>query len=98
MAIVFPLWLEMAWDFRRAPVGVSTATVTRMAAGLGRHAILLLARDRVELLGTVGEPLVLDHFETFESTQDYPFGMATLVGSRPHRSTGRITDARRGCG
>jgi hypothetical protein len=53
-----------------------------MAARLGRHAILLLARARAELLGTVGEPLVLDHFETFESTQDYQFGVATLVGSR----------------
>jgi hypothetical protein len=81
------------------------STVTRMAARLGRHAILLLARARADLLGSVEEPLVLDHFEAFESTQDYPFGVATLVGSRswfiydldpaPHRRTGRITEAQR---
>jgi hypothetical protein len=55
------------------------------------------------MLGSVEEPFVLDHFETFESTQDYPFGIATLVGSRswfvydldpaPHRRTGKITAA-----
>jgi transposase-like protein len=83
--------------------GCAPSTVTRMAARLGRHAILLLARARSEMLGTVDEPLVLDHFETFESTQDYPFGVATLVGSRswfiydldpaPHRRTGKITQA-----
>jgi transposase-like protein len=85
--------------------GCAPSTVTRMAARLGRHAILLLGRARAELLGTVGEPLVLDHFETFESTQDYSFGVATLVGSRswfiydldpaPHRRTGRSTEAQR---
>jgi transposase-like protein len=83
--------------------GCAPSTVTRMAARLGRHAILLLARARSEMLGTVDEPLVLDHFETFESTQDYPFGVGTLVGSRswfiydldpaPHRRTGKITEA-----
>jgi hypothetical protein len=85
--------------------GCAPSTVTRMAARLGRHAILLLARARGELLGSVGEPFVLDHFETFESTQDYPFGVATLVGSRswfiydldpaPHRRTGKITEAQK---
>ena len=47
--------------------GCAPSTVTRMAARLGRHAILLLARARQEMLGAVDEPLVLDHFETFES-------------------------------
>jgi transposase-like protein len=85
--------------------GCAPSTVTRMAARLGRHAILLLARARRELLGSVEEPFVLDHFETFESTQDYPFGVATLVGARswfvydldpaPHRRTGTITGAQR---
>ena len=85
--------------------GCAPSTVGRMAARLGRHAILLLARARSELLGTVEEPFVLDHFETFESTQDYPFGVGTLVGSRtwfvydldpaPHGRTGRITEAQR---
>jgi hypothetical protein len=83
--------------------GCAPSTVTRMAARLGRHAILLLARARAELLGAVSEPFVLDHFETFESTQDFPFGVATLVGARswfvydldpaPHRRTGKITEA-----
>jgi transposase-like protein len=83
--------------------GCAPSTVTRMAARLGRHALLLLARARSEMLGSVDEPLVLDHFETFESTQDYPFGVATLVGSRswfiydldpaPHRRTGKINQA-----
>ena len=85
--------------------GCAPSTVTRMAARLGRHAILLMAWVRAELLGSVEEPLVLDHFETFESTQDYPFGVATLVGARswfvydldpaPHRRTGTITAAQR---
>jgi transposase-like protein len=85
--------------------GCAPSTVTRMAARLGRHALLLLARARSELLGTVHEPFVLDHFETFESTQDFPFGVATLVGSRswfvydldpaPHRRTGRMSEAQK---
>jgi transposase-like protein len=85
--------------------GCAPSTVNRMAARLGRHAILMLARARSELLGTVDEPLVLDHFETFEATQDYPFGVGTLVGSRTwfvydldpaaHRRTGTITVAQR---
>jgi hypothetical protein len=85
--------------------GCAPSTVTRMAARLGRHALLLLARARSELLGTVIEPFVLDHFETFESTQDFPFGVATLVGSRswfvydldpaPHRRTGKMSEGQK---
>jgi transposase-like protein len=86
-------------------LGCAPSTVTRMAARLGRHAILLCARARGALAGTVEEPLVLDHFETFESTQDYPFGIATLVGSRswyvydldpaPHRRAGKVSERQR---
>jgi transposase-like protein len=86
-------------------VGCAPTTVTRMAARLGRHAILLLARARTELAESVEEPFVLDHFETFECTQDYPFGVATLVGSRswfvydldpaPHKRAGKITATQR---
>jgi hypothetical protein len=97
----------LARNADRAPVEVSTCLlpqeVTRNAARLGRHAILLLAAARRELEGNVGEAFVLDHFETFESTQDYPFGVATLVGSKswyvydldpaPHGRTGRVTEA-----
>jgi hypothetical protein len=84
-------------------LGCAPSTVTRNAARLGRHAILLLATARGDLLGCVDEPFVLDHFETFEFTQDYPFGVGTVVGSRswyvydldpaPHRRTGRVSDA-----
>lgn len=79
-------------------LGCAPSTVTRLAARLGRHAILLLAHTLSELGGTVDEPFVLDHFETFEFTQDYPFGVATPVGAHswfvygldpaPHARTG----------
>jgi hypothetical protein len=79
-------------------LGCAPSTVTRLAARLGRHAILLLAQALFELTGTVDEPFVLDHFETFEFTQDYPFGVATPVGAEswfvygldpaPHARTG----------
>ena len=86
-------------------IGCAPSTVTRNAARLGRHAILLLAAARGELAGRVDEAFVLDHFETFESTQDYPFGVATVVGSRswyvydldpaPHRRSGHVSAAQR---
>jgi hypothetical protein len=51
------------------------------------------------------EPIVLDHFETFEFTQDLPLGVATAVGAEswfvygidpaPHRRTGRLSPAQR---
>jgi len=82
-------------------LGCAPSTVTRIASRLGRHAILLLALARDDLLGKVEESFVLDHFETFEITQDYPFGVATLVGARswyvydldpaPHGRTGRMS-------
>jgi hypothetical protein len=47
------------------------------------------------------EPIVFDHFETFEFSQDLPFGIATAVGQRswfvygidpaPHARSGRRT-------
>ena len=79
-------------------LGCAPSTVTRLAARLGRHAILLLARALGDLGGRVDEAFVLDHFETFEFTQDYPFGVATPVGAEswfvygldpaPHARTG----------
>ena len=60
-------------------IGCAPSTVTRRAARLGRHAILLLCRA-LDHLDTVDEPVVLDHFETFEFTQDLPFGVATPIG------------------
>ncbi len=78
-------------------------TVARMSARLGRHAMLLHARCLAELRGQVREPFVFDHFETFELTQDYPFGIGTAVGAEswfvygldpaPHARTGRRSEA-----
>ena len=77
------------------------STPTRLAARLGRHALLLHARALAHLRGRLSEPVVLDHFETFEFTQDCPFGVATAVGARswfvygldpaPHARAGRLT-------
>jgi len=75
------------------------STPARLAARLGRHAMLLHSRALVHLRGRLAEPVVLDHFETFEFSQDCPFGVATAVGSRswfvygldpaPHARTGK---------
>jgi transposase-like protein len=80
-------------------VGCSPSTVTRLAARLGRHAMLLTARALSHLEDQVDEPINLDHFETFEFAQDYPFGIATAVGAdswfvygldpAPHARVGR---------
>src|SRR5436190_23691032 len=86
-------------------LGCAPSTVTRNAARLGRHAILMMALARGELAGLVKEAFVFDHFETFEFTQDYQFGVGTLVGSKswfvydldpaPHGRTGHISPAQR---
>jgi len=78
-------------------------TAARMSARLGRHAMLLHARCLDELRGRLEEPIVFDHFETFELTQDYPFGIGTAVGARswfvygldpaPHGRSGRRSPA-----
>jgi len=82
-------------------LGCAPSTVTRISALLGRHSLLLLRRALAELEGQLGEDIVLDHFETFELTQDLPFGVATAVGAQswfvygidpaPHARTGRRT-------
>ncbi len=79
----------------------SLATVARISAHLGRHAILLHAKALEALRGKLSESIVFDHFETFEFTQDYPFGVGTAVGARswfvygldpaPHGRVGRIS-------
>ncbi len=67
---------QIARSLRCAP-----STVTHRAARLGRHALLLL--DHALQTGPpLDEPLVVDHFETFAFSQDFPFGVATLVGAR----------------
>src|SRR5437867_1013787 len=79
------------------------STPARLAARLGRHALLLHARAIGLLRGRLRETVVLDHFETFEFSQDLPFGVATPVGARswfvygldpaPHSRTGKRTPA-----
>lgn len=81
----------------------SPNTVARISAHLGRHAMLLQARALHELRGRITEPVSFDHFETFEFTQDYPFGVATPVGASswfvygvdpaPHARGGKRSDA-----
>ena len=84
-------------------LGCAHSTVTRLSARLGRHALLLQARALNELEGTLDEPVVFDHFESFEFSQDLPFGVATPVGANswfcyaldpaPHRRVGRRSPA-----
>lgn len=79
-------------------LGCAPSTVTRLSARLGRHALLLHCRALDSLLRQLDEPVVFDHFETFELTQDLPFGVATAVGAdswfvygidpAPHARTG----------
>jgi transposase-like protein len=80
-------------------------TVARISARLGRHAMLLQALSLRHLRGRLEEPVAFDHFETFEFTQDYPFGVGTPVGESswfvygldpaPHERAGRRTPAQR---
>jgi len=86
-------------------LGCNPSTVTRLSSRLGRHCLLLLARSLDHLTGRLSEPVVLDHFETFEFSQDLPVAVATAVGSEswfvygvdaaPHRRAGRITPAQK---
>jgi transposase-like protein len=86
-------------------LGCAPSTVTRLAARLGRHSLLLLLAALEQSRERLNEPVVIDHFETFEFSQDLPFGVATAVGSRswfvyalepaPHRRTGRISPFQR---
>jgi hypothetical protein len=82
-------------------LGCAPSTVTRLSARLGRHAMLLMWRMHDVLEDELTEPVVMDHFETFELTQDLPVGINTAVGSEswlvyavdptPHARTGRRT-------
>jgi transposase-like protein len=85
-------------------LGCAPSTVTRQAARLGRHALLLQALS-LELLGAITEPVVLDHFETFVCRQEEALGLATPVGRQswfvygvdpaPHRRGGKRTKAQK---
>jgi len=79
-------------------VGCAPSTVTRLAARIGRHTLLLQALALGQLTG-IDEPIVFDHFETFVFSQDDRLGIGTAVGQRswfvyvmdpaPHRRAGR---------
>ena len=79
------------------------STVTRQAARLGRHCMLLHERALLAIEGTLDEPVVFDHFESFEFSQDLPFGIGTPVGAKswfiygsdpaPHQRAGRRSPA-----
>jgi len=85
-------------------LGCAPSTVTRLAARLGRHALLLQARA-LEHLDWIEEPVVFDHFETFVFRQEEALGLATPIGQyswftlgvdpAPHRRGGRRTPAQR---
>lgn len=80
------------------------STVTRRAARLGRHALLLHTFALLHLPG-LREPVAADHFESFVDCQLDALGLATAVGHRswflytvdpaPHRRGGRLTPAQR---
>jgi transposase-like protein len=83
----------------------ASSTVTRLSARLGRHAMLLHCRSLEALEGRLDEPVVFDHFETFELTQDLPFGIGTAVGAEswfvygvdpaPHARGGKLSPAQK---
>jgi len=90
---------QLARSLKCAP-----STVTRLAARLGRHSLLLLALGLDQLDG-INEPVVYDDFETFFLSQDLPCGLSTPVGQEtsfvygldcaPHRRSGRRRPARK---
>jgi transposase-like protein len=85
-------------------LGCAPSTVTRIAAKLGRHTLLLQARS-LQHLGGIHEPVAVDHFETFVVSQLDALGVATPVGHAswfvyaadpaPHRRGGRLTPAQK---
>ena len=86
-------------------LGCAPSTVTRLAARIGRHSLLLHAMF-LERIDAIDEPVVLDHFETFVYSQDDRLGIATSIGQRswfaygiqaaPHRRTGKRSARKRG--
>ena len=74
------------------------STVMRVGNRLGEHCFRFHSRA-LQRAGPPGEPLVLDHFETFVRSQVERLGIATVVGQRswfvygiePARYLGRMT-------
>jgi len=83
-------------------LGCAPSTVTRQSTRLGQHGLKLLALALEAIRGSVEEPICADHFETFEYSQDLPFGVFTATGRQswfvygidaaPHGRTGRLSE------
>jgi transposase-like protein len=84
--------------------GCSHTTVVRLNNRLGRHAMLVMSLA-IEHLESIREPVVFDHFETFQYCQEMQLGIGTPVGADswfiydldpvPHRRGGKMTAARK---
>jgi transposase-like protein len=82
--------------------GCSHTTVMRLSERLGRHCLLFQHAHRATRLG---EPVVVDGFESFEYSQYYPCHFHVAVGAESHffyaftdselRRKGRMTPAQR---
>jgi len=57
--------------------------VTRLAARIGRHALLFQALALMHL-DKLEEPVVFDHFETFVFSQEDRLAIATPVGQESY--------------
>ena len=85
-------------------LGCAASTVTRLAARIGRHALLLQALALMHL-DRLDEPVVFDHFETFVFSQEDRLAIASAVGQKswfsygtdgaPHRRGGRRSARKR---
>lgn len=83
-------------------IGCAPSTVTRLAARLGRHALLFHA-SQLDAVPEITESVGIDHFETFVVRQEEALGLATPVGRHswfiygvdpaPHRRGGKRTPA-----
>ena len=62
-------------------LGCAPSTITRLSRRLGDHAQLFLKR-LLEQLGSIEEPVVFDHFETFVRSQQERLAIGTAVGQR----------------
>jgi hypothetical protein len=60
-------------------LGIAPPTVLRQVERLGRHCLLFHERHRPK--GPLGEPLVVDGFESFEYSQYHPVHFHTAVGA-----------------
>jgi len=85
-------------------VDCAVSTVTRLAARIGRHSLLLQALALEHVQG-IEEPVVFDHFETFVFSQEDRLAIGTPVGQKswfcygldpaPHRGGAKRSSRKR---